>query len=63
MERLKITMITVSFNASKTIAKTIDSVLSQDYENLEYIIVDGDSQDDTLEIIKRYNDSRICWIS
>ena len=43
VERLKVSMITICYNAEKTIAKTIESVLSQDYENLEYIIVDGGS--------------------
>ncbi|MGI6589574.1 MAG: glycosyltransferase family 2 protein [Candidatus Iainarchaeum sp.] len=50
----KISIITVSFNASKTIEATIKSVLSQSYKNIEYIIVDGKSTDDTLEIIKKY---------
>lgn len=37
VERLKVSMITICYNAEKTIAKTIESVLSQDYENLEYV--------------------------
>lgn len=37
MERLKVSMITICYNAEKTIAKTIESVLSQDYENLESV--------------------------
>ena len=49
VERLKVSMITICYNAEKTIAKTIESVLSQDYENLEYIIVDGGSKDHTLD--------------
>jgi glycosyltransferase involved in cell wall biosynthesis len=51
---LKISIITVCFNAGKTIEKTIQSVLSQTYENIEYIIIDGMSKDNTLEIINRY---------
>lgn len=63
MERLRISMITICYNAEKTIAKTIESVLSQDYENLEYIIVDGGSKDHTVDIIKGYGNKKIRWIS
>jgi len=52
----KVTIITVCYNASKTIANTIASVLSQDYENLEYIVIDGKSSDKSLEIINQYQD-------
>lgn len=58
MERLRVSMITICYNAEKTIAKTIESVLSQDYENLEYIIVDGGSQDHTVDIIKSYDNKK-----
>ena len=51
---LKISIITVCYNGGKTIEKTIQSVLSQTYENIEYIIIDGMSKDNTLEIINRY---------
>ena len=63
MERLKVSMITICYNAEKTIAKTIESVLSQDYENLEYIIVDGGSKDHTVDIIKSYKNKKMHWIS
>lgn len=63
MERLKVSMITICYNAEKTIAKTIESVLSQDYENLEYIIVDGGSKDRTVDIIKGFDNKKIRWIS
>lgn len=63
MERLKVSMITICYNAEKTIEKTIESVLNQDYENLEYIIVDGDSKDHTVDIVKRYENKKIRWIS
>lgn len=51
----KITIITVSLNSIKTIENTIHSVLSQDYDNLEYIIQDGNSTDGTIDLIKKYS--------
>ncbi len=52
----KISIITITFNSEKTLERTIKSVIGQDYDNLEYIIVDGASTDGTLEIIDRYKD-------
>jgi glycosyltransferase involved in cell wall biosynthesis len=54
-ETPKITIITVVFNDENNIEKTILSVISQAYENLEYIIVDGGSTDRTLDIISKYD--------
>ncbi len=51
---MKISIITVTFNSAETIEKTIQSVISQSYKNLEYIIVDGKSTDETLAIIETY---------
>lgn len=52
----KISVITVCLNTEDTIAETIESVLCQTYENVEYIIMDGCSTDKTLEIIRRYEE-------
>lgn len=50
----KVTIITATYNAEKYLSQTIESVLGQGYENLEYIIVDGGSTDNTLSIIASY---------
>ena len=54
MSHFKISIITVCFNAAKTIERTIQSVCSQSYPDIEYIVVDGASTDNTLEIVNRY---------
>jgi glycosyltransferase involved in cell wall biosynthesis len=54
MKKVNVSIITVSFNAEKTIKETIKSVLSQSYKNIEYILVDGASTDDTMKIIDDY---------
>jgi glycosyltransferase len=50
----KISIITVTYNSEATLADTLKSVQSQDYPNIEHIIVDGNSQDDTLNIVKSF---------
>ena len=51
---MKVTILTVSFNAEATIARTIESVMSQTYNDIEYIIIDGASKDDTVKICEGY---------
>lgn len=52
---MKVSIITITYNSQLTLIDTIDSVLKQTYKNIEYIIVDGASTDDTISIIKSYN--------
>ncbi|MGL5963563.1 MAG: glycosyltransferase family 2 protein [Fusobacteriaceae bacterium] len=56
MNEVKISVITVCYNSEKTINQTIESLLNQSFQNFEYILVDGASNDKTLEIIQSYSD-------
>ena len=58
-----ITIITVCYNAVETIEKTILSVISQTYLNIEYIVIDGGSKDGSIDIIKKYKEKLSYWIS
>jgi glycosyltransferase involved in cell wall biosynthesis len=57
-----VTVVTPSYNQGPFIRETIESVLSQDYPNLEYLVIDGGSTDETLSILKTYG-SKFLWIS
>lgn len=61
--KCKVSIITVSYNSVSTIEQTIKSVLHQSYENIEYIIIDGNSTDGTQQIIEKYRDSLAYYIS
>ena len=51
---MKVSIITVTYNSDKYLEKCISSVLSQDFPNIEYIIIDGNSTDNTKKIIRIY---------
>ena len=53
---MKVSIITSCFNREATIGQAIESVLSQDYPDIEYIVVDGASKDGSLQVINRYKD-------
>jgi glycosyltransferase involved in cell wall biosynthesis len=58
-----VTIITVVFNGEQLIEETILSVLNQSYKDVEYIVIDGGSNDGTLKILSRYNDKIDYWLS
>ena len=63
---MKISLITVTYNSSKTLKDTFNSVLKQSHPNFEYIVVDGASKDDTVSIIKEYDSlfqGKLKWVS
>lgn len=60
---MKVSIVTVVYNCAETIRGCIDSVLGQDYDDIEYIIVDGKSNDGTVDIVKSYGDRIAKFVS
>lgn len=66
IEEMKVSIITVTYNSAQTLAMTIDSVLRQTYQDIEYIVKDGGSTDKTIDVIKEYEPmfhGRMKWLS
>jgi len=59
----KISIVTPCFNSGKYLEETIQSVFAQNYPNLEYLIIDGKSTDNTLDIIEKYKNKLTYWVS
>lgn len=62
-DKIKISIVTVVFNGAHTINDAIDSVLVQKYQNVEYIVIDGGSMDETIKIIKKHAGNISFWVS
>ena len=63
---MKISIITVTYNSGTTVRDTIESVLCQDYQDYEYLVIDGGSKDNTVAIIKEYEPKfggKMRWVS
>ena len=59
----KLSIITITYNAEKTLEQTLKSVYEQSYTDIEHIIIDGQSTDKTLDLIHKYQNNKMIWIS
>lgn len=59
----KLSIITITYNAEKTLERTLKSVYEQSYDEFEHIIIDGNSTDKTLKLIQKYKNNKMIWIS
>ena len=59
----KISIVTPTYQHGHYLEETIRSVLSQDYPNLEYIVIDGGSDDETVSLLERYDEQLSYWVS
>lgn len=62
-KNIKVSVITVTYNAEHVLETTIESILGQDYDPVEYLIIDGGSTDGTVNIIKKYQSRIAYWVS
>jgi glycosyltransferase involved in cell wall biosynthesis len=60
---VKLSIITINKDNARGLEKTIQSVMGQTYNDFEYIVIDGASSDDSVDIIKRYADRMTYWVS
>ncbi|RVT75880.1 glycosyltransferase [Flavobacterium sufflavum] len=60
---LKLSIITINYNNASGLQRTVESVISQRYSDMEYIVVDGDSTDDSVSVIKKHESSIDKWVS
>lgn len=63
MNNPKVSVVTVCYNAASCLEETMLSVINQSYDNIEYIIIDGNSKDGSLDIIKKYAEKITYWVS
>ena len=60
---MKLSIITVNYNDSKGLERTINSVISQSFRDYEFIVIDGGSADDSVDVIKKYEQYIDYWVS